>query len=84
MCWTCNELGAGYAADGFARKRGVAACIVTFCVGESWIEVVVWGWWGGGEWRRVCQEAGGGGVHRHVLRGLVVDNSGTACVMVLV
>lgn len=33
MCWTCNELGAGYAADGFARRRGVAACIVTFCVG---------------------------------------------------
>ncbi|KAF8396957.1 hypothetical protein HHK36_018593 [Tetracentron sinense] len=29
----CNELNAGYAADGFARKRGVGACVVTFTVG---------------------------------------------------
>jgi hypothetical protein len=32
---TCNELGAGYAADGYARRKGVAAVVVTFCVGES-------------------------------------------------
>ncbi|XP_043715612.1 pyruvate decarboxylase 1-like [Telopea speciosissima] len=30
---TCNELNAGYAADGFARRRGVGACVVTFTVG---------------------------------------------------
>eukprot|EP00252_Welwitschia_mirabilis_P023118 TRINITY_DN6464_c0_g1_i1.p1 TRINITY_DN6464_c0_g1~~TRINITY_DN6464_c0_g1_i1.p1 ORF type:complete len:592 (-),score=59.43 TRINITY_DN6464_c0_g1_i1:298-2073(-) len=29
----CNELNAGYAADGFARARGVGACVVTFTVG---------------------------------------------------
>ncbi|XP_073009558.1 pyruvate decarboxylase 2-like [Typha latifolia] len=29
----CNELNAGYAADGFARSRGVGACAVTFTVG---------------------------------------------------
>ncbi|KAK9053672.1 hypothetical protein SSX86_024746 [Deinandra increscens subsp. villosa] len=29
----CNELNAGYAADGYARSRGVAACVVTFTVG---------------------------------------------------
>ncbi|KAH6757019.1 Thiamine pyrophosphate dependent pyruvate decarboxylase family protein [Perilla frutescens var. hirtella] len=29
----CNELNAGYAADGYARARGVGACIVTFTVG---------------------------------------------------
>ncbi|KAI8557048.1 hypothetical protein RHMOL_Rhmol05G0303900 [Rhododendron molle] len=29
----CNELNAGYAADGFARSRGVGACVVTFTVG---------------------------------------------------
>ncbi|KAJ4978856.1 hypothetical protein NE237_009636 [Protea cynaroides] len=29
----CNELNAGYAADGFARRRGVGACVVTFTVG---------------------------------------------------
>ena len=26
----CNELNAGYAADGYARARGVGACVVTF------------------------------------------------------
>ncbi|KAF3563998.1 hypothetical protein DY000_02017147 [Brassica cretica] len=26
----CNELNAGYAADGYARSRGVGACVVTF------------------------------------------------------
>eukprot|EP00898_Chlorokybus_atmophyticus_P007340 jgi/Chlat1/7607/Chrsp64S07108 len=30
----CNELNAGYAADGYARKRGVGCCIVTFTVGS--------------------------------------------------
>ncbi|CAI9301029.1 unnamed protein product [Lactuca saligna] len=29
----CNELNAGYAADGYARSRGAAACAVTFTVG---------------------------------------------------
>jgi pyruvate decarboxylase len=29
----CNELNAGYAADGYARSRGVGACAVTFTVG---------------------------------------------------
>ncbi|KAG6549534.1 hypothetical protein Mapa_008915 [Marchantia paleacea] len=29
----CNELNAGYAADGYARRRGVGACCVTFTVG---------------------------------------------------
>ncbi|KAL8129409.1 hypothetical protein V2J09_018564 [Rumex salicifolius] len=29
----CNEINAGYAADGFARRRGVGACVVTFTVG---------------------------------------------------
>lgn len=30
----CNELNAGYAADGYARARGVAAVVVTFSVGS--------------------------------------------------
>ncbi|KAK9699169.1 hypothetical protein RND81_08G157000 [Saponaria officinalis] len=30
----CNELNAGYAADGYARSRGVGACVVTFTVGS--------------------------------------------------
>lgn len=29
----CNELNAGYAADGYARARGVGACVATFTVG---------------------------------------------------
>lgn len=29
----CNELNAGYAADGYARVKGVAAMVVTFSVG---------------------------------------------------
>ncbi|XP_050382210.1 pyruvate decarboxylase 4-like [Argentina anserina] len=29
----CNELNAGYAADGYARSRRVGACVVTFTVG---------------------------------------------------
>lgn len=29
----CNELNAGYAADGYARAHAVAACAVTFTVG---------------------------------------------------
>ncbi|WRX23530.1 Thiamine pyrophosphate enzyme [Theobroma cacao] len=29
----CNELNAGYATDGYARSRGVGACVVTFTVG---------------------------------------------------
>jgi len=34
-CWTCNELNAGYAADGYARasKAGVGCLVVTFTVG---------------------------------------------------
>ena len=30
----CNELNAGYAADGYARVNGVSAIITTFGVGE--------------------------------------------------
>jgi len=30
----CNELNAGYAADGYARIKGIAAVITTFGVGE--------------------------------------------------
>ncbi|KAF3435069.1 hypothetical protein FNV43_RR22156 [Rhamnella rubrinervis] len=29
----CNEINAGYGADGYARSRGVGACVVTFTVG---------------------------------------------------
>ncbi|CAJ1975993.1 unnamed protein product [Sphenostylis stenocarpa] len=29
----CNELNAGYCADGYARYKGVSACVVTFNVG---------------------------------------------------
>ncbi|KAK9268207.1 hypothetical protein L1049_010650 [Liquidambar formosana] len=29
----CNEINAGYAADGYARAKGVGACVVTFTVG---------------------------------------------------
>ncbi|MCB5908800.1 alpha-keto acid decarboxylase family protein [Streptomyces pinistramenti] len=31
---TCNELDAGYAADGYSRLRGAAAVVTTFGVGE--------------------------------------------------
>ncbi|MFF7244679.1 alpha-keto acid decarboxylase family protein [Embleya sp. NPDC008237] len=31
---TCNELGAAYAADGYARLRGAGALVTTFGVGE--------------------------------------------------
>ena len=30
----CNELNAAYAADGYARIKGIAALITTFGVGE--------------------------------------------------
>lgn len=33
MIGCCNELNAGYAADGYARARGVSALVVTFTVG---------------------------------------------------
>ncbi|KAK9830951.1 hypothetical protein WJX81_001721 [Elliptochloris bilobata] len=33
MINTCNELNAGYAADGYARERGIACCVVTYTVG---------------------------------------------------
>lgn len=33
MVWCCNELNAGYAADGYARKMGIGCVVVTFCVG---------------------------------------------------
>ncbi|KAJ1396522.1 Thiamine pyrophosphate enzyme, C-terminal TPP-binding [Sesbania bispinosa] len=29
----CNELNAGYATDGYARYKGIGACVVTFTVG---------------------------------------------------
>lgn len=31
----CNELNAGYAADGYARIKGISALITTFGVGWS-------------------------------------------------
>ncbi len=36
MCWVgcCNELNAAYAADGYARTRGLAALVTTYGVGE--------------------------------------------------
>lgn len=33
MIGCCNELNAGYAADGYARAKGIAAVVVTFTVG---------------------------------------------------
>ena len=33
MIYGCNELNIGYAADGFARARGVGAAVVTYTVG---------------------------------------------------
>jgi len=30
---TCNELNAGYAADGYARLNGIGGAVVTYCVG---------------------------------------------------
>ena len=30
----CNELNAGYAADGYARVKGISALVTTFGVGE--------------------------------------------------
>lgn len=33
MVYTCSELGAGYAADGFARFKGVGAAVTTLGVG---------------------------------------------------
>jgi pyruvate decarboxylase len=33
MIQCCNELNAGYAADGYARDKGVAALVLTFAVG---------------------------------------------------
>eukprot|EP00741_Cyanophora_paradoxa_P012582 tig00020614_g12158.t1 len=33
MVSCCNELNAGYAADGYARAKGVGVVVVTFCVG---------------------------------------------------
>ena len=33
MIGCCNELNAGYAADGYARSNGVAAMVVTYSVG---------------------------------------------------
>eukprot|EP01054_Gregarina_sp_Poly1_P002614 Gregarina_sp_Poly_1__2613@NODE_170_length_12067_cov_151_813333_g151_i0_p3_GENE_NODE_170_length_12067_cov_151_813333_g151_i0NODE_170_length_12067_cov_151_813333_g151_i0_p3_ORF_typecomplete_len564_score62_37TPP_enzyme_N/PF02776_18/2_2e43TPP_enzyme_C/PF02775_21/6_2e29TPP_enzyme_M/PF00205_22/5_2e18Transketolase_N/PF00456_21/3_8e03Transketolase_N/PF00456_21/0_5_NODE_170_length_12067_cov_151_813333_g151_i042155906 len=46
---TCNELNAAYAADGYARVRGLGVCVTTYSVGElsalngvagSWAESV--------------------------------------------
>eukprot|EP01018_Ginkgo_biloba_P000680 Gb_08493 [translate_table: standard] len=39
----CNELNAGYAADAYARSRGVGACVVTFTVGGlSVLNAIAW------------------------------------------
>ncbi|KAF2181769.1 pyruvate decarboxylase [Zopfia rhizophila CBS 207.26] len=36
LCWigNCNELNAGYAADGYARVKGISALFTTYGVGE--------------------------------------------------
>ena len=31
--YCCNELNCGFAAEGYARANGAAACVVTYCVG---------------------------------------------------
>jgi len=31
--YCCNELNCGFAAEGYARAHGAAACVVTYCVG---------------------------------------------------
>lgn len=36
----CNELNAGYAADGYARAHGVSCAVVTFSVGMSIINAI--------------------------------------------
>jgi pyruvate decarboxylase len=33
MRYCCNELNAGYAADGYARARGIGCVVVTYTVG---------------------------------------------------
>lgn len=39
----CNELNAGYAADGYARIKGISALVTTFGVGElSALAAVSW------------------------------------------
>lgn len=39
----CNELNAGYAADGYARIKGISALLTTFGVGElSALAAVCW------------------------------------------
>lgn len=30
---TCDEQGAGFAADAYARIKGIGACVITYCVG---------------------------------------------------
>ncbi len=30
---TCDELAAGFAADAYARIKGVGVCVITYCVG---------------------------------------------------
>ena len=49
MINTCNELNAGYAADGYARERGIACCVVTYtgahccaCSGRALLGVALW------------------------------------------
>jgi pyruvate decarboxylase len=50
--WCCNELNAGYAADGYARVQGVGCLVVTYTVGGlSAINAVA------GEAREVPREA---------------------------
>ena len=36
---TCDEQGAGFAADAYARIRGLGAVCVTYCVGGLKIEI---------------------------------------------
>lgn len=46
----CNELNAGYAADGYARAKGVAAMVVTFTVGGLSAINAIAGAYSDGEW----------------------------------
>jgi indolepyruvate decarboxylase len=49
----CNELNAGYAADGYARAKGVAAMVVTFTVGGLSAINAIAGAYSDGEWLHI-------------------------------
>ena len=53
---TCDEQGAGFAADAYARVRGLGAVCVTYCVGGLKVANT--------HRRRVCGEIARGGHQR--------------------